>query len=87
MTREDERILEMLRNDGWATPSMLARTIFQAVSEGHVRERLKFLRYAGLVVVVHGDMFEISGEGLRYLAGELDASHLPTPSVDRCLRR
>ncbi|WP_436909934.1 hypothetical protein [Halosimplex marinum] len=85
MTREDERILEMLRSDGWATPSMLSREAFQAVSEGHVRERLEFLRYAGLVHSVHGSMFEITSEGLMYLRGDLDASHLPTPTVDRCL--
>jgi len=85
MTREDDRILEMLENDGWATPSMLSREAFRSVSEGHVGERLEFLRYAGLVYCVHGDMYKISSEGRMYLTGDLDASHLPTPTVERCL--
>ncbi|WP_161625208.1 hypothetical protein [Halosimplex carlsbadense] len=52
-----------------------------------MQDRLEFLRYAGLVYCVHGDMFKLSSEGLMYLRGDLDTSRLRTLSVDRCLRQ
>jgi len=88
MKREDERILEYLDREGWATPEHLSRQVFtdEHVSPDHVRERLQMLRYAGFVEEVWGDAYEITLEGMRYLEGDLDANHQPTPDVRRVLR-
>ena len=86
MTREDERILEFLELDDMATPHLIASQTFKKVSEGHVRERLQMLQYAGLVVCDCMDLWEVTCRGERYLAGKLDATHQPRPTVDRVLR-
>ncbi|WP_262175003.1 hypothetical protein [Haloarcula laminariae] len=86
MKREDDRILEYLDGEHWSTPSLIATDAFEQVSKGHVEERLLFLQHAELVAALHGDMYEITSEGRRYLDGELDASHQPTPTVERVLK-
>lgn len=86
MTREDERILEFLDSEGMACPDLISKEAFTKVSAGHAEERLKMLQYAGLVFRVGLVSFELTWAGQQYLAGELDASHLPTPTVDRVLR-
>lgn len=86
MKQEDDRILEILWEDGWSSPDLIAQRNCIDISEGHVRERLLFLWYAGLVYQIWNDGFEITTEGIRYLEGDLDASHQPTPTVDRVLR-
>jgi len=87
MKREDDRILEYLDGEYWSTRSLIATEAFEQVSAGHVEERLLFLQHAGLAERMHGNMYEITSEGRRYLEGELDASHQPTPTVERVLRR
>ena len=86
MKREDERILEYLDREGWASPEMIAAQVFEKVSAGHVEERLGMLRYAGLVEEVWSGAYEITANGRRYLNEELDVRHQPTPTVDRVLR-
>jgi len=86
MTREDERILEYLDVETWATPRLLASDAMKRVSPDHVRERLKMLGYAGLVTRFGQDSWELTSRGAGYLKGALDAAHLPTPTVDRVLR-
>lgn len=86
MTREDERILEYLDGEYLSTPSLIATETFEQVSAGHVEERLLFLRYAGLVSQMHGDMYEITTDGMLYLEGSIDAANRPTPTVERVLR-
>jgi hypothetical protein len=44
------------------------------------------LRYAGLVDQTGLDSYELTEDGQRYLNGDLDAAHQPTPTVDRVLR-
>jgi len=83
MKREDDRILEFLNEEGMATPRLLSREVFNSVSPGHVEERLAMLRYAGLVFCVGVDSYELTSAGGRYLSGELDATHQPTPSISR----
>jgi len=85
MKREDERILEYLSKEGLSTPRLIAREAFKRVSKGHVRERLEILRYAGLVAKTGLSSYEMSEAGERYLDGNLDASHQPSPSVNRVL--
>lgn len=86
MKQADDRILEELKENGWADPEMIARKDSIDISEGHIRERMLFLWYAGLVAPVWDDMYEISSEGRRYLEGKLDVRHQPVPTVDRVLR-
>lgn len=86
MKREDERILEFLEAYGLASPSLISDEAFRKVSAGHVRERLKFLHYAGLVALTGYDSYELTDAGERYLRGELNAAHQPTPTVDRVLK-
>lgn len=86
MKAQDDRILEYIREEGWATPEHIAQESSIDISEGHLKERLLFLWYAGFVAPIHGDMFEITSEGGMYLDGRLDASHQPTPTVERVLR-
>ena len=86
MTREDERILECLASDAIATPHLISCEVFKKVSEGHVRERLQMLQYAGLVACDCMDPWELTRRGERYLAGELNATHQPRPTVERVLR-
>jgi len=86
MRREDERILEFLESEGMAPASLIAGEMFKNISTGHVRERLKMLQYAGFVFRVGIESYDLTTVGQLYLAGELDASHQPTPTVDRVLR-
>jgi Mn-dependent DtxR family transcriptional regulator len=86
MKREDERILEFLEAYGLSSAGLIADEIFKKVSGGHVRERLEFLRYAGLVALTGIESYELTEAGKRYLDGELNASNQPTPTVDRVLR-
>jgi len=86
MKQQDDRILEYLQREGWATPSHVAEQASIDISEGHIRERLMMLYYAVLAVPIYEDMYEITTEGRLYLNGKLDASHQPTPTVDRVLR-
>jgi hypothetical protein len=86
MTQQDDRILEYLEREGWATPSHIASEASIDISEGHIRDRLKMLWYAVLAVPVFNDMYEITTEGRLYLEGELDAGNQPTPTVERALR-
>jgi len=86
MKREDERILEFLDVYGLASPSLISDEVFKKVSAGHVRERLGFLRYAGLVTLTGYNSYELTGAGEQYLCGELNAAHQPTPTIDRVSR-
>lgn len=86
MKQLDERILEHLDSHGWATPRMMTRKSRFTASEGHIQERCHMLHYAGLVGLLHGEMYELSLDGMLYLQGKIDARHRPRPTVDRVLR-
>jgi Mn-dependent DtxR family transcriptional regulator len=79
MQQVDERILEHLSEEGWASPrTMVSDSRFGKlkVSRAHVRERCEELTRRELVVPIYSDMYEITSEGLAYLRGDLDAGHL-----------
>ena len=79
----DERILEALRDDGPASIRYLAakRSIFATAAQ--VRARCRLLASVDLVEPHTRDweLFELTGDGRRYLEGELDVSlrWLPHP--------
>ena len=79
----DERVLEYIDNEGWATPSLIHHKTAMLASRRRVFERLKMLEGAELVgrMFEGGIMFELTGEGKRYLDGELDAKkHVERPN-------
>jgi hypothetical protein len=77
----DERILELLRSEGWSTPSYIARKVSLWASVGRARERCHMLTQAQLVEPLSRQFqnYDITGAGRRYLAGDLDVSKLPQP--------
>ena len=86
MKQQDDRILEYLDREGWATPAHIASEASIDISKGHVEERLLMLWYAGFIAPIWSDAYEITTVGMMYLDGDLDAQNQPTPSVDRVLR-
>jgi len=86
MKQLDERILETLSRKGWSTPRMIARESRITCSRGHIRERCEKLRHIEFVDVVHGQMYELTMDGMLYLRGEIDARNRPWPPEDRMLK-
>lgn len=78
----DERILEHLQREGWSTARIIERATSMNASRERVTERLLMLTDAGLVAPIFEDskMYELTGEGQRYLLGKLDAEHQPRPN-------
>lgn len=56
MEQLDERIMEFIRSNGWASPNLLESERGFSASEGHIRERCMRLHYAGFIEPIHGDM-------------------------------
>lgn len=80
MQQADERILEHLAEDSWATPSTIAsdsRFEDLQISRNHIYERCEELAQRELIAPVYDDMYEITSWGLAYLRGDLDADNLP----------
>ncbi|WP_418284900.1 hypothetical protein [Halorubrum sp. DTA46] len=78
----DERILEHLAEESWASPStMAAESEFQDLDadEKYIRQRCDRVVERELIepIIEQGRMYEITRWGLAYLRGNLDASHLP----------
>lgn len=84
MQQLDERILEFVREEGWASPHIIAASggFCCSVSEERIRERMAWLVYAGLLAPISGDQVDLTGAGARYLEGDLDARHQPRPAVE-----
>jgi hypothetical protein len=78
----DERLIERVAEDSLSSPRHLERTINFNASLGRIKERLAMLTDAGLVAPIYdgAGMYEVTGEGQRYLKEELDAEHLPRPN-------
>ena len=82
----DERILEHLAEESWASPStMEVVPEFQQmdVDEKYINQRCKQLVERELIapIAIEYDMFEITNLGLAYLRGDLDAECLPRWSI------
>lgn len=84
MERVDERIMEFLADEGWATArTMIGSGGFDA-SESRLAERCRVLAHAELVApYVDGpgaDVWELTGRGTAYLGGDVDAGSIdPRP--------
>jgi hypothetical protein len=86
MKQLDERILEYIESNEWATPRMMAQDSQFSVSEGHIRERCRMLHYVRFVEPIYKDAFELTTDGQMFLDGEIDARYRPWPTVERVLR-
>jgi len=86
MKQLDERILEYIDEEGWATPQMMARESHFTASRGHIHERCQMLHYIGFIEPIYGDAFDLTTDGAQFLDGEIDARYRPHPAIERVLR-
>jgi hypothetical protein len=79
MHQLDERILEHLRESGWASPRTMHRHFRFTASEERIEERCQALANAGLVGPIYEgvSMYELTTPGKLYLNGDLNAENLP----------
>ena len=75
MQQLDERLTEYLDSQGWATAAIIAREAWTSASQARIRERFRWLQYAGFVVPFAGDCYELTTWGQLYLSGELDPTN------------
>lgn len=80
MTIWDDRILEVIREEGSGSPSELAGTDVIRVSRQHVSRRLQKLADHQLLTHLGNGVYVITEEGKKYLDGELDADELEDAS-------
>lgn len=77
MKQLDERILEFIKQEGWATPRMLANGHHFDASRGHIHERCRMLHDVQFVAPIYGDAYELTTDDKMFLAGQIDASYRP----------
>ena len=76
----DERILEHLNEESWASPrTMASKHEFRHATRRRIRERCEELTFIEFIAPIHNDMYEITTWGQLYLAGEIDAENRPLP--------
>ncbi|SDM50717.1 hypothetical protein SAMN04487949_1895 [Halogranum gelatinilyticum] len=73
MTIWDDRILEVIREEGSGSPKQLADSGFIHVSRAHVSRRLKKLAENGMLTALGNGVYIITEKGEQYLDGEWDA--------------
>lgn len=73
MTLWDDRILELIREEGHGSPSALTDRDEIRVSRQHVSGRLQKLADHGLLTPLANGVYVITDEGEAYLDGEYDA--------------
>ena len=86
MLQLDDRILEHVRSEGWSSPRVMKRCTCLRAGVGTIRDRCRYLVYAGLLAPIAGETYEITAEGIAYLDGRIDAEHRPWPTPGRALR-
>jgi len=79
----DERILEILRAEGWSAPPYMAQKVSLSASVDRVDERCRMLTYAQMIehLSPQYENYDLTGVGLRYLEGRIDANGLPRPKA------
>ncbi|MCJ0620098.1 hypothetical protein JZX76_11430 [Haloarcula hispanica] len=86
MEQLDERIMEFIYFEGWASPNLLEKERSVSASEDRIRDRCKFLHYVGFIEPIHGEMYDLTSEGILYLKGEIDAEHYPDPTPSKVFK-
>lgn len=69
----DERVLEYLDSEGWASPGLISRDLGTETSRRRVRKRCMVLADAGYIEPVVENHYELTTWGGLYLAGEVNA--------------
>lgn len=82
MTIWDDRILELIREEGSGSPKELSDTKYVRVSRQHVSRRLKRLAEHGMLNHLGNGVYVITKVGEEYLEGEIDADELPDTSEE-----
>lgn len=83
MVQLDEKIMEYIQNNGWASPGVLENERSISASEGQIRERCMCLHYVGFIEPIHSHMYDLTMDGILYLRGDLDARHYPEPTPSK----
>jgi hypothetical protein len=86
MEQLDERIMEFVWSEGWASPSLLENERGFSASVGRLRDRCMYLHYVGFIEPIHGEMYDLTSEGILYLKGEIDAGHYPDPTPSKVFK-
>ena len=82
MTIWDDRLLEILSEEGPAAPTPLSEHDHIHINASSVSRRLRRLADYGLVQHLGNGVYAISGDGEAYLNGELDAATLDEEEND-----
>nr|WP_256403238.1 winged helix DNA-binding protein [Halorubrum salinum] len=72
MTIWDDRILEIIREEGSGSPTALSEHDYVHISASQVSKRLKKLSEHGLLQPLGNGVYVTTPEGESYLDGELD---------------
>lgn len=76
MTIWDDRILEIIRDEGPTSPTPLSNHQYIHIGKSGVSKRLNRMKDHGLVTDLGNGVYSITTEGERYLDGELNAEQL-----------
>jgi len=74
MVPTDDRILELIREEGNLTPGAIE--VLGGPSSDHASRRAKKLSQHGLLEQIHRGLYRLTDEGRAYLDEELDAADL-----------
>ncbi|WP_089650138.1 type IV toxin-antitoxin system AbiEi family antitoxin domain-containing protein [Halobacterium hubeiense] len=74
MRPKDERILEVMRDEGNMTPQALDD--FDVAAANYARDRLSLMADYGLVEKLSRGLYRLTDEGRAFLDEDLDASEL-----------
>lgn len=85
----DDRILELLDEESWSTPSVMKLEPYIHATENQIRDRCMVLADADLLAVdqTNGWEVELTTEGKLYLEGETDVGLHSSPRSARSLER
>lgn len=86
MTAADDRILEVMEDEGNMTPLALSREGRQPridLSPDWAGQRCRKLAEYGLVDALEKGLYGITDDGLAYLDGDLDATELESADDDQ----
>jgi hypothetical protein len=73
MVGADDRVLEYLSEEGPATPSAMSEDDRMRFSRTHINQRCIKLADYGFLVNLGNGVYQITEQGEKYLAEELDA--------------
>jgi hypothetical protein len=79
MRKIDDRVLEYLEKDGPAPPAVMVQDDRLPFSRNYINKRLLLLKEIELVNEVGNGVYQLSGDGEKYLIGKVDLRDEPKP--------